>query len=167
MSLLRALGPTIIGAFAFVGAAHAQDTIVSQSLPNIAKITVSVNGLTCGGSAAFAASTFQVPVSTPTSSGGVGGKTVFGNLLVQKSTDACSLPLFILASHDPVISQVVLNAADTTGKPIITITLQNAFLISSQLKAGAGPATAQESLDFFYRTMTIRDVLGVTTTIVH
>jgi hypothetical protein len=167
ISLLRALAPAAIGAFAFAGSAHAQNGSASQSFPGIAKVTVAVNGLNCSGSAVFDASAFEVAVTTLSGSGGgSSNKTVFGDLLVQRGTDACSLPLFILASHAAPIPQVVLNAADKSGKPVIAITLQNALLTSSQLNAAGASAAAQESLDFSYQSMTIRDSSGVSTTVV-
>ena len=160
------LVPAIVGAFNCVGVAHAQNLSLTQSFPDVAKVTVAVAGLTCSGSAqgSFAASTFQIAVNTVSGTGGAGaGKTVFGDLLVQKPTDGCSLPLFILAAKSQRITQVVLNAVDKADRPVLTITLEGVSLAGSQLNGSGSATNAGDAVDFSYTSITIKDVSGATT----
>src|SRR4051812_27657422 len=94
--IFRRVAPMLLGAFGCVWMSHAQGLGQTQSFPDVAKVTVAVAGLTCSGSAqTFEASTFQIAVdNTIGDGGGAAGRIVFGNLLVQKPSDSCSLPLF-------------------------------------------------------------------------
>lgn len=156
----------LLGVFPFV-VLPAQTVTLNQTFPSVTNISVSVNGLACNGAAqgVFAATAFQIAVNTITATGGAGagvGKTVFGDLLVQKASDGCSLPLFILAAKGQAIGEVVLNATDKSNKPVLTITIDGVFLAGSQLKGSPVDANAGDSLDFTYATITIKDASGNT-----
>jgi type VI protein secretion system component Hcp len=162
LSVSRGILKALLGVFPFVA-------LPSQTLtlpfPDVTNVSVSVNGLACNGSAqgVFTATAFQIAVNTITATGGAGeGKTVFGDLLVQKASDGCSLPLFILAAKDQAISVVVLNATDKSNNPVFTITLNQVLLAGSQLKGSPVAANAGDSLDFSYATITIKDASGNT-----
>jgi type VI protein secretion system component Hcp len=166
VSVSRGILRALLGVFPFV-LLPAQTVTLNQAFPGVTNISVSVNGLACNGTAqgVFAATAFQIAVNTITASGGAGagaGKTVFGDLLVQKASDGCSLPLFILAAKDQPISEVVLNATDKSNKPVFTITIDNVLLVGSQLKGSPVDANAGDSLDFSYATITIKDASGNT-----
>jgi type VI protein secretion system component Hcp len=159
-SILKAL----LGVFPFI-ALPAQT--LTLPFPVVTNISVSVNGLACNGSAqgVFTATAFQIAVNTIIATGGAGagtGKAVLGDLLVQKASDGCSLPLFILAAKGQAISAVVLNATDKSNNPVFTITLGQVFLAGSQLKGSPAGANAGDSLDFSYATITIKDASGNT-----
>jgi type VI protein secretion system component Hcp len=164
VSVFRGILKALLGVFPFV-ALPAQT--LTLPFPGVTNISVSVNGLACNGSAqgVFTATAFQIAVNTIIATGTAGagtGKTVFGDLLVQKASDACSLPLFILAAKGQAISAVVLNATDKSNNPVFTITLNQVFLTGSQLKGSPVAANAGDSLDFSYATITIKDASGNT-----
>jgi type VI protein secretion system component Hcp len=162
--LSRGILKILLGVFPFV-ALPAQT--LTLPFPGVTNISVSVNGLACNGSAqgVFTATAFQIAVNTIIATGTAGagaGKTVFGDLLVQKASDECSLPLFILAAKGQTISSVVLNATDKSNNPVFTITLNQVFLTGSQIKGSPAAANGGDSLDFSYATLTIKDASGNT-----
>jgi type VI protein secretion system component Hcp len=162
--VFRGILKVLLGVFPFV-AMPAQT--LTPPFPGVTNISVSVNGLACNGASqgVFTATNFQIPVNTITATGGAGagtGKTVFGDLLVQKASDGCSLPLFILAAKGQAISEVALTATDKSNKPVITITIGQVFLTGSQLKGSPVAANVGDSLDFSYATITIKDASGNT-----
>lgn len=165
-SLVPRMAAGLVGALGCVCVSHAQGLSQTQSFPDVAKVTVTVAGLTCIGSAqgTFDASTFQIAVNTASGNGGGGAaRTVFGDLLVQKPSDACSLPLFVLAAKDQRISQVVVNAVDKQNRPVVTLTLENATIAGSQMSGSGAAANAGDALDFAYTNITIKDESGATT----
>jgi type VI protein secretion system component Hcp len=129
-------------------------------------ITVAIDGLACGSTAqgSFQASDFGIAVSTTSGSGGAGaGKTIFTDLAVLKSADSCSLPLFLLAANGPVIKRVVLTEGGRNGAPDLTITLENAQIVSLSLRSSESSTDPAETLDLSYTAVTIADGAGHTT----
>src|SRR5690348_11487170 len=118
------------------GMLSAGSAAFAQGAAGAVKITVAADGLNCGGpsSGSFDASDFRISVNTPTGSGGGGaGKTELGDLFIQKDSDACSLPLFIVAARNHIIAKVVLTEIGKGNSPVLTITLENVQILSSAL----------------------------------
>ena len=128
--------------------------------------TVAIDGLACGSSAqgSFQVSDFAIAVTTTSGSGGAGaGKTIFTDLAVLKSADNCSLPLFVLAANGQLIKRVVLTEGGKNGAPDLTITLENARIVSSSLRSSESSTDPAETLDLSYMAVTITDGAGHTT----
>jgi type VI protein secretion system component Hcp len=83
-------------------------------------------------------------------------------LVVQRSPDSCSLPLFLLASTGKTIKQVVVTVLDKSNKPVLTVRLTNVLPTVSEVK-GPDSAGVVEQVAFFYATVTITDAAGNTT----
>jgi type VI protein secretion system component Hcp len=128
-------------------------------------ITVAIDGLACNSptQGSFQASDFGIAAGTTSGTGGAGaGKTIFTDLAILKSTDTCSLPLFVLAANGQVIKRVVLTEGGKNGALDLTITLENAQIVSSSLRGSASSTDAAETLDLSYTAVTIADGAGHT-----
>ncbi len=136
-----------------------------QANPKGVSVSVSVDGLSCGAATqtAIDALSFQIAANDViSSSGATVGKITFSDLVIQRSPDSCSLPLFQLASSGKTVKQVVVTELDKSNKPVLTITLANVLLSISQL-SGPDNADNTEEVAFFYATLTITDAAGNTT----
>ena len=130
------------------------------------QITIAADGLTCTAAThgVIQASAFSLAVTNaPGSGGGGASKPVFDDLEVQKETDNCSLPLFVLSVNGATIKRVLLTEFNAAKKPALTITLDNARVTGSRLGSPASPAQAGEKVSFSYGTATITDAAGDTT----
>jgi type VI protein secretion system component Hcp len=139
--------------------ASAQD---NKSAESPASVTVAVDGLSCSSSAqgVLTASAFAINATTTSSSGGGGagaGKTTFTDLAIQRPSDNCSVPLFMLVANGQIIKRVVLTETDKQHGSSLTMTLENVQVMSSTLRAGT------EVIDFSYAAITITDGAGHTT----
>ena len=144
----------------------ASAAFAQQGAAGAVKITVTADGLNCGGpnSGSFDASDFSISVNTPTGSGGGGGgKTELGDLFIQKDADACSVPLFIVAARNHIIAKVVLTEIGKGNSPVLTITLENVQILSSTLSGANSSGDAGEKLDMLFGAITITDGFGHST----
>jgi type VI secretion system secreted protein Hcp len=138
-----------------------------QTNPKGVAVQLSVDGLSCGAATqgTVDALTFQFTVTDATSTGGGGagaGKVTFGDLLVQRSPDSCSLPIMLLAASGRTVKQVILTEVDKANKPVITITLANVLISIADIK-GPDSADVAEQLAFSYASATVTDSAGNTT----
>jgi type VI protein secretion system component Hcp len=142
-------------------------TVVASVSPDITKITVSVDGLTCGTSTAgsFEALAFSIGVNDIISEGGAGvGKVTATDLVVQKASDACSVPLMLMTASGRPAAHVVLSAVSKGNKPVLTITLAGVILSSHKLTGAEAAKDAQnERVTFTYTSAVITDATTQTT----
>jgi type VI protein secretion system component Hcp len=127
-------------------------------------VSVSIDGLNCGATTqGIDALSFQIAANDALStSGPVIGRITFSDLVIQRTPDSCSLPLFLLASSGKSVKQVVVTELDKSNKPVLTITLGNVLLSTSEVK-GPQSADVVEQVAFFYATLTMTDAAGNTT----
>ena len=142
-------------------------TALAPASPDTTKITVSVDGLTCGTSTVgtFEALAFSIGVNDIISEGGAGvGKVTVTDLVVQKASDACSVPLMLMTASGRPVPHVVLSATSKGNKPVLTITLTGVILSSQKLTGAAAAKDAQnEQVTFTYASAVITDATTQTT----
>lgn len=161
-STIRTLLTAVAGILLSASSGFGQN---KQANPKGVSVSVSVDGLSCGAATqtAIDALSFQIAANDAISTGGgTIGKVTLSDLVVQRSPDSCSLPLFLLASSGKTVKQVVVTELDKSNKPVLTITLANVLLSISQL-SGPDNSDIAEEVAFFYTTLTITDAAGNTT----
>jgi len=159
----RAILTTIAGALLCCSSGFGQSS--PKPTASGSTIKVFVDGLTCGAApeSTFDAQSFHLAVTDAVSTGVAGvGKVVFGDLSISKLSDSCSLPLLLVTSSGKSVKRVTLTEVDKTGKPVLTINLENALITLSEVK-GADAGDSAEQLEVSYASITVTDAAGVTT----
>jgi type VI secretion system Hcp family effector len=133
----------ILGLLTVAGFAAAEDTI-----------SIRVDGVgTCAVQAWSFGATNSAQVST---SGGSGvGKAAFAPLMVTKAVDSCTTGLMKAVASGNHISTMTLTQTDSNGKTLMTVQLQNAFVVSDQVGGTTTTAIPAESVAFTYQKIAV------------
>ena len=154
--------PLILLAVALLAtAAWSQEKTNSGSI-----IVVTVNGLNCStaaGSASFNALAWSFGATDTIDIGGTGsgsgaGKTTTSNLVVQKKFDECSPLLFFATTSGKHLQTVTLTQSDKKDRPVMTVKLTNAILVSYQLGGNQGSVDPMESIQFAFEKICIDNI---------
>jgi type VI protein secretion system component Hcp len=141
--------------------AWSQDKTANGSI-----IVVTVDGLNCSttaGSASFNAQAWSFGATDTLEIGGTGsgagtGKATTSNLVVQKMFDECSPLLFFDVTSGKVIKSVTLTQSDKKDRPVMTVKLTNAILVSYQLSGTQAIVDPMESISFAFEKICINNI---------
>lgn len=92
------------------------------------------------------------------------GAIVLSPIVIAKVPDKCSIPLLVELFKGTVIPTVVITLRDISGRPLLVITLSNAF-VTAVAHADANATVPSEKVTVAYETIQIRDPINGNATV--
>lgn len=124
-------------------------------------ITVEINGLACTtalGNGAFAARSWSLAAENAggsIGSGGGVGRASVGNLMIKKSFDTCSAPLFAAVTSGRVSRSVLLTQRDADGNVVATLEGTDSLVVSWTVGSTVRDAVPDETLAIAFASICI------------
>ncbi len=133
-------------------------------------MTIKTSGLNCTtraglGTSAVMSYSFGASVNastTVTAGGATTTAPVIAPLSVTKQADECSPALLAAVTSGQHFPRVDLVQYDGTGKPVLTISLDNAMFVAFQVSATASSAAPQEPIQLMFERVRFTGLGGAT-----